>query len=347
MDHTQVRNFAAAALLLSCTIASSAQNIYSGEKASTKGITITSWGGGTVKETSDVFLQGGYSIRVGTVGPLQGVRLAYATPVDLTGLVTNPNAVLSIHMKLVNSKTTGTTGAGRTTGKRTMGAAGMMAGLMMPVGGAGGATMPAMGGAGGTTMPGMLGMGGATGTAAKPKVMQQLRVVMINDKGGSSDFVVSLRDAYDEEGWLVLGVPIKNLTGFAKSPQLKELRLAGDTQDNFYLGSVVGATDGNALRADTIRVNEDLQVLLDDEQSDMESLIARKSVWLTANIAASVIPVKVTWDIDSKDGMQTDAEGIYAQVKFPEAGKYTITLTLTDVAGVKKPFTLSRVIEVN
>ncbi|MHB1462158.1 MAG: PKD domain-containing protein [Armatimonadota bacterium] len=341
MKHTQVKQIVAAALVLSCAVATSAQNIYIGEKASANGISVTSWGGGAVKETSDMFLLGGYSIRVGTLGPLQGVRLAYKTPIDLSGLAANPNAVLSIHIKLPSAAKAGTTG---TSSRRTMGAAAMMGGMMLPgMGGGGGMTMPGMGG----MMPGMGGATGAAGTTAKPKVMQRLRVVMINDKDGSSDFVVNLRDAYSEDGWLVLGVPMKNMAGFDKSPQLKELRIAGDTQDTFYLGSVTGATDDNPLRADTIRINEDLQVLLDDEQADMQSLVARKNVWLTANIAASMIPVKVTWDIDNRDGLQTDAEGIYAQLKFPEPGKYTVTLTLTDVAGVKKPFVLTRVIEVN
>lgn len=343
MKHTQVKQIVAAALVLGCAVATSAQNIYIGEKSSANGIAVTSWGGGAVKETSEMFLLGGYSIRVGTLGPLQGVRLAYKNPVDLSALAANPNAVLSLHIKLPSATKTGATGTTGASSRRTMGAAAMMGGMMMPGMGGGGMSMPGMGG----MMPGMGGATGAAGTTAKPKVMQRLRVVMMNDKGGSSDFVVNLRDAYSEDGWLVFGVPMKNMTGFAKSPLLKELRLAGDNQDTFYLGSVTGATDSNALRADTIRVNEELQVLLSDEQADMQSLVARKNVWLTANIAASMIPVKVTWDIDSRDGLQTDAEGIYAQLKFPEPGKYTVTLTLTDVAGVKKPFVLTRVIEVN
>jgi len=341
MDHTRVKLYAAAAVLLSCAMATSAQNIYSGEKASTNGMKITSWGGGTVKETSDVFLQGGYSIRVNTMGPLQGVRLAYQTPMDLTSLAANANAVLNIHIKMPNASSS----SGMTSSRRSMGA-GVLSGMMMPgmTGGAGGRTT-APGMTGGAMMPGMAGMPGSA--TAKAKAMQQLRVVLINDKGGSSDFIVSLRDAYSEDGWLVVGIPMKGMTGFNKSPMLKEMRIAGDSQDVFYLGSVIGGTDTQALRADTIRVNEDIQQLLSDEQADMQSIIARKTVWLTANIAASVIPVKATWDIDDRDGIQVDAEGIYASVKFPEAGKYTVTLTLTDVAGAKKPFTLTRVIEVN
>ena len=342
MDHTRVKLYAAAALLLSCAMATSAQNIYSGEKASTNGIKITSWGGGTVKETSDVFLQGGYSIRVNTMGPLQGVRMAYQTPMDLTSLVSNANAVLNIHIKMPNASF----GSGMTSSRRSMGA-GMLSGMMLPgmTGGAGKTTAPGMAGMGGVTMPGMAGLTGSS--TAKPKAMQQLRVVLINDKGGSSDFVVSLRDAYSEDGWLVVGIPMKSMVGFNKSPMLKEMRVAGDSQDVFYLGSVIGGTDTQLLRADTIRVNEEVQQLISDEQADMQSVIARKTVWLTANIAASIIPVKVSWDIDNRDGIQVDAEGIYAPVKFPEPGKYTVTLTLTDVAGVKKPFTLTRVIEVN
>jgi PKD repeat protein len=57
--------------------------------------------------------------------------------------------------------------------------------------------------------------------------------------------------------------------------------------------------------------------------------------------------LKYSWDFDDKDGIQEDAVGQSVRHKFRKPGTYTITLTIADAYGLKKPYTTTMKAVVN
>jgi PKD repeat protein len=57
--------------------------------------------------------------------------------------------------------------------------------------------------------------------------------------------------------------------------------------------------------------------------------------------------LKYSWDFDSADGIQTDAEGRSVQRRFRKAGDFVITLTISDYYGLKAPYTATVKVKVN
>ena len=49
-----------------------------------QGLTIRSWGSGTISETDEMAYQGNHSVRISTHNYFQGGILGFASPVDLT-----------------------------------------------------------------------------------------------------------------------------------------------------------------------------------------------------------------------------------------------------------------------
>ena len=58
-------------------------------------------------------------------------------------------------------------------------------------------------------------------------------------------------------------------------------------------------------------------------------------------------PLRYTWDFDSADGVGVDSEGQSVIRRFRKPGDYTITLTITDIYGLKKPYTTTIKVTVN
>ena len=62
--------------------------------------------------------------------------------------------------------------------------------------------------------------------------------------------------------------------------------------------------------------------------------------------------IKYSWDFDARDGIQEDATGRTVTYAFPRSNtqngqqKYTITLTISDVDGLKKPVSTTLEVEV-
>ena len=63
------------------------------------------------------------------------------------------------------------------------------------------------------------------------------------------------------------------------------------------------------------------------------------NVVFNSNVTAGLTPVHCSWDFDQSDGVQEDAVGSTARHKYTKQGDYVVTLTATDVYGIKAKIT--------
>ncbi len=242
------------------------------------------------------------------------------------------------------------TGAGRATG-RTGGMLGGMTGP--PMGGAGIGAPPGAGGVpgapatgtgrrtGGVTggYPGMPGYGyggyrgGYTAPTMTTRVMKQMRVVVVTTDGKQYEAVAPFEPPItDQEGWFPIGVALGAFKGLSPDAKIKEIRVFGDAYGVFYVGEIRVATDPTPITGDA---------------GEEQIVAANDLVRLEARASAGITPLKYSWDFDASDGIQEDAVGRVVTTRYRKPGEYIVTLTVTDIYGLKKPFVATTKITVN
>lgn len=248
------------------------------------------------------------------------------------------------------------TGAGRAGGR----AGGMVGGMTgPPMGGPGMGAPPGLGGGvpgaprTGTTgrrtgaatggMPGMppgyggYGYGGYRGGYTAPtlttRVMKQMRVVVVTDDGKQYEAVAPFEPPLtDQEGWFPIGVALGAFKGLSPDAKIKEIRVFGDAYGVFYVGEIRVATDSTPITGDA---------------GEEQIVAANDLVRLEARASAGITPLKYSWDFDASDGIQEDAVGRVVTTRYRKPGEYIVTLTVTDIYGLKKPFVATTKITVN
>ncbi|GIV20435.1 MAG: hypothetical protein KatS3mg023_2186 [Armatimonadota bacterium] len=245
-----------------------------------------------------------------------------------------------------------TTGAGRAAGR----AGGMLGGMAGPPMGPGGmGAPPGMGGVpgapgtgtgrrtGGVTggVPGMPGMpgygyggrGGYTAPTMTTRVMKQMRVVVVTTDGKQYEAVAPFEPPLtDQEGWFPIGVALGSFKGLSPDAKIKEFRVFGDAYGVFYLGEIRVATDPTPITGDA---------------GEEQIVAANDLVRLEARASAGITPLKYSWDFDASDGIQEDAVGKVVTTRYRKPGEYIVTLTVTDIYGLKKPFVATTKVTVN
>lgn len=297
-----------------------------------QGISLKSWGSGTASETDEYAYEGTTSIRVASRNYFQGAILNFATPVDLAASTANKDNLLLITMMIP--------GAGATMGGGAMGGPGGPPpgfGPGGPPGRGGGGGVASGGGArgGGPAAGGGAMGGGMGGGSATTLPVNTLRVVLTAVDGSKAEVFVDLKSsAPNERGWRKVGVPLAAINGWAKTnKQLKNVAFSLDTVGTIYIG--------------------DLQILKDEtpiyaEPSTREmNLAIGDQVTLSASGFGGSSPLRFAWDFDKADGVSVDAEGQAITRRFRKPGVFVVTLTVTDVYGLKKPFTTELTITVN
>lgn len=181
-----------------------------------------------------------------------------------------------------------------------------------------------------------------TRAAASP--FKQMRYLVTMADGSRYELIrrVDLPQTEDPESYVPISIPIAaivkkagaagktELTGDAA--RIKQLAIFGDNYQQFYIGEIGIITD-----------ETDIVVSPLDDQI----VFRNDTVRFLADAQAGATSLRYSWDFDSSDGIQEDAEGRSVYRVFPKAGKYTITLTVSDVDGLKKPSKVSQELEVS
>jgi hypothetical protein len=214
------------------------------------------------------------------------------------------------------------------------------------LGGKGGGS--GQGGAGGGPggVGGMVGSGGGQGgfgrpggtTTSKSDILPltMIRVIVLTTDGKRSEAYVPIPTAKrTDNGYSPLAVPLQAISGFDRTNKIiKGIGLSGDSVATFYVGNIAVINDSTPISGDTNC--HELNLALGDEV-DLAAL---------GDGGASVL--KYTWNFgESSDTSLPDAEGQFVTRKFRKPGVFTITVTISDKFGLKKPFTTTIKVTVN
>lgn len=298
--------------------------IYSPAKAiKDQALSLKSWGSGTISETDEVAFEGVYSLRISMRNYFQGGSMNLERPIDLSQSFADSNNLLRFAVRVADSNLTlGGTGGGG--GAPSAGGTG---------GGKGG------GAAGGGAPTGGQG-GGQTGTTASlaPEATQlrNLRVIVSTTDGKKSEIYLPINTVrLGGKTWIMAAAPLKAISGLsATNKMVNGIAVSGDAIATIYVGDVRVINDSTPINGE-MEPNQTRNLALGDEIEFRGRGFGGASV------------LKYSWDFDSKDGIQVDAEGAVIKRRFRAPGEYTVTLTISDVYGLKAPYTTSVKLKVN
>jgi hypothetical protein len=312
-----------------------------------QGITLRSWGSGTIAETDEAAFEGAHSVRISSHDFFQGGIFRYSNPIDLSRSFPDKSQGLQITFKQVEAGAV-MGGGGMGSGKGPGGPGGRGGGGFP--GGPGGGGFPGGGGApGGGGFPGAgggfpgaggrgggglqggpggpgaggFGRGGSPAAAAK---LDTFRLIVATSDGKRSEVYVPVdTNSSSEHGWTRISVPLQAITGFDRTNKVvSSISLAPNDTATFYIGDLRVISDTTPIRGEahpsTINVGLGQEVEL----------------WADGQGGSSIL--KYSWDFDKSDGIQEDAVGQAIIHRFNKPGHYTITLTITDYYGQKAPY---------
>ncbi len=322
--------------------------IFRGDPKAASGITAAGWGSGTAVEDDKVHLSGSVSYRITTQGLYQGASFSVGNPVDLTSYLTNKSSCLQFAVRLPDDGS-GPAGGRGTGGFNPPGGGGYGppggfggqkgGGGYGPPGGFGGQRTGGAGGsAGGFGPPGGFGgyggyggqNGGKQGSTStqKAKTLSQLRIEMIPaGEGKPVEFLMPLSYGKEnDQGWKQLSIPIAAISGVtSENAKFKEIRIFGDSPTTLWIGQIK-------------IVNENAPLTLEDI-SDKTAIQRAAKYTLTARGSAGSLPLKYSWDFDESDGIQEEKVGQTIQHSFQKSGDYVVSVTVSDVYGLRTPIT--------
>lgn len=294
-------------------------------------ITLSPWGSGTIAETNEMALEGTTSIRVSSRNFFQGGIMQFGNPVNLAAATADKSNLFVITLQ---SQTANTTLGGG-------GGAGVAGGGLGVAGGGGGlASGGGRGGAGGGLAGGGAGQtgGGQQTTGQQVTIdatLTKVRCIVTTTDGWKSEVYIDMTSALaDAKGWKSVGVPLVGITGFERTNKIvKSIAFSGDTIGTFYVGQ--------------LKIVNDTTPLYVEPSIREANLALGDTLTLVGYGSGGSSQLRYTWDFDDKNGVDVDAEGQTVTRTFRKDGVYTITVTVHDQFGLKKPYSTTLKVTVN
>jgi len=313
--------------------------LYAGQPTENAGITLRSWGAGTIEDSAETTFVGSRSIKVLTRGMLSGGWLVFNTPVDLRADLNAPDKAIRFTLRFAGASGGAAGGAG---GPQAPGGIG---GSGAPRGG------PGFGGeGGGPEAPGGFGGPGAPaggGAQTTTPTLRELRLIIETSDGKRTETMLPLQNLRtDELGWQSLSAPLRSIAGLRETNgQIAKIGFFGDTTGVFYIGEIRTLSEGGALQGYMAIQNTFGSVFTSRSQERLS--IASGDELIFFGVAEGVsAPVEYRWSFGD-DPSQVDGTGQVVRRRFPKRGNYTVHLTIADPQGVRPPATARIQIQVN
>lgn len=173
------------------------------------------------------------------------------------------------------------------------------------------------------------------GAAPTPKQVRTVRVMAFYENGPAVECQAPI-SAYKigDDGWMIVSFPMSALKGKTVLPQyrLTRLTITGDGSEPFFIGEISTIADSKPLVAES---NDDMEVS------------KNYSIAFQGSSQSGASAVSYSWDFDKNNGIQTEAVGELIYHRFTQTGDYEVTLTVTDIFGVKEPATKTIKVKVN
>lgn len=191
----------------------------------------------------------------------------------------------------------------------------------------------------GLGLPGMMGTQGGGTASGTGKAVRNVQLMLQLDGNKTIERQAPLSN-YEiaEDGWMVISFPFTVLKGAAELPSYKVKRIVvtGDGTEPFYLGEIRTVKDTTPLQANA---GEDKEVS------------KNYKVLFQGLCTAGASAIKYSWDFDDSDGIQEEGVGQVVYHRFLKESQpnkdYTVTLTVSDIFGIKKSAVSTIKVKVN
>jgi hypothetical protein len=142
-----------------------------------------------------------------------------------------------------------------------------------------------------------------------------------------------------DDNWMRISVPLAKfgLPEDTKEFRLKRLVIATDGP-----GTVV--TPATVFLGEARIVEDDQPIKVDPIGS--QTIALGDEVVLLAEATGGQASLKYSWDWDARNGIQDDTVNRIGRVTYTKGGDYTVTLTVSDVDGLKQPVSVTGTITV-
>jgi hypothetical protein len=283
-------------------------------------ISLEGWGSGTISETDGIAYQGTKSVRVSSRNYFQGGSILLGAPVDLAKKYDDKTNLLTFTFFLEDA---GWVYGVNDKGQDTSGSSGLKSK------GGGAAQLKA-----GTKTSTFVNDAPAP---FKPKIAAFRLIITTTDNKKSEVYVPvgTSQSALDVRGWRNVSIPLQAINGFDRTNKVvKEISVSTDTFATVYVGQLAVTTDQTPITGEVQDIDS-LNLALGDSRT----FIAR------GEGGSSVLIYD--WDFDATDGIQVDSEGQVVSHKFRTPGTFKVTLTISDLYGLKKPYVTTFNVKVN
>ena len=294
--------------------------LYRGLPISETGITLRSWGSGSIEETTETVFIGSRSLKLTTRGYFAGGWLEFQSPVDLRADLNAPDKVLRFTLRFPGTATVAAGGA---------------------------STGPRGGGFGEFGAPGAPPGGGTTTQTTTQPTAQELRIVLETSDGKRTDFLLPLQGIRpDESGWQSVSMPLNAIPYLKQTNgQIARIGIFSDAATTFYLGEIRTLSEQTPLQGYIYVVNS--YGFSFNSRRDSKIVIAANDELTFYGISESgTVPVVFRWSFGGDPNL-IDAEGNASRRRFPKKGTVTVILTIADPYGARKPVTAQIEVQAN
>ncbi len=286
-------------------------SIFNGTPVQSSGITLNSWGSGSITEDQKSIYSGSESLRIVTHGQFQGASLRLAHPIDLGSFVADKGAYLQLAVLM---PTTG--GAAGGTGGPSVG----------PPGGFPGGFPGGPGGPGGLSSSGGPGGkfgGGAAAATGQRSAINNIRMVLLRPGGKGTEVVLPVASGALDSAWRLVSVSVGAIPGITQdNAKFSEIRLFGDSPGVMYVGRIGVVVDNAPIKIEPV----------------IDMIVGVRAPYrYVASASAGPTPLKYSWDWDNADGIQEESVGRSVTHTYYKEGDFVGTLTVSDVYGFKAP----------
>lgn len=179
-------------------------------------------------------------------------------------------------------------------------------------------------------------------TPPSAPAIKTIRLLFTLADGRQADILRPIPTADKGADWIDLDVPLSVLKFSGKAAPdaapgmlLKSVTAGGDIFGEFYVGR--------------IRLLDDSAPIANASAGPEQNVRQGQLVGLHGSADGGASMLKYTWNFGTTAGQEQQAEGQDVATQFPQAQgnkDYTVTLTVSDLDGIKKPVTATTVIHV-
>ena len=137
-----------------------------------------------------------------------------------------------------------------------------------------------------------------------------------------------------EDGWMAVSIPVATLKSKLNLSdyKLERLVISGDGSEAFHIGEMATVRDATPITPDG---------------GESKEVARNYPIAFQGFCRAGASAVKYSWDFNNSDGIQEEAVRDLVYHRFTKAGDFVVTMTVSDVFGIKKPVSATINVKVN